>query len=398
MNENEKNVSGLEILESNVKIEVISDDELLSENSNRLLNSVNFQNIKTIKNPNNSKNIQSPKIELINKMALNISHALKIIPLFDGKLTELHRFCSCVEVIWSQIAKEDEKKLFMNILKTKLCGQAYEIVHYRDFATWEDLKLALENKFLKRRSQGAVSAELVCIVQDKNENVKSFASKVELLLYELNDICISKQGLANAEIIKKINESTALNSFQDGLKDNLKIIIKSHHFNNLNDAIAQAIEEEISHKPTSSSYSRYPYVNSNKNNCAYCKKSGHNIDKCYKRNNRNLRYANFNPNYNNNSTILQTSQNSNNDFPQNTYKHFQSKTYQNNSNLHQSMLSCNYCKREGHSISDCYKKRYNDSLKQQSHSNVKIINHPTVSENQEGSGEMNTTIRVQQLQ
>lgn len=397
MNNNDNNTSVIEILRQDIKIELSSsEDETLSvcAENNQIRNSVNSNSeINVIRE--RSKNIQTNPIEIENKMALNINHALKIIPLFDGKLTELHRFCSCVEVFWSQITKLEEKTLFMKIVKTKLCDQAYEVVHYKNFDTWEDLKLALESKFLKRRSQGAVSAELVCIVQGRNETVKSFASKIEALLYELNDICISRQGLVNAEIIKSINESTALNSFQDGLKDNLKIIIKSHHFKNLSDAIAQAVEEEISHKPTSSSYSKYNQ-NSNNSSCSYCKKSGHNIDTCYKRNNRTSRYSNFTPNFNNNSTV-QNNQNSNIDLPRNNYNNFPPKIYQNRSNLNQTVLTCNYCKRVGHTIVECYKRKNNESVKQESYSNVKIVNYPTAAENQLGSEEMNTSIRVQQL-
>lgn len=346
-------------------------------------------NLETIFTETADLNINSiDKIEINHKMSLNISHALKIIPFFDGKITEIHKFCTCVEVLWSQIVDPKEKLLFMNILKTKLCNQAYEVVHYKNFDKWEDLKLALENKFLKRRSQGAVSAELVCIVQNKSESIKSYSSKVENLLNELNDICISKHGLEHADIIKKVNESTALNSFQDGLKDNLKIIIKSHHFDNLNDAIAQAIEEEISHKPLqNNSYSNIV--------CSFCHKSGHRIDNCFKRNrnfnNGNPIQSNTSRSYEKQYSNLEPVQS------QNPNHSFHPKIYQNNSNYNANS-TCNYCKRVGHNISECYKRKFNASKQQgQTSSNVQVINQSHAPENQIGSEESNTAVRIQNL-
>lgn len=254
--------------------------------------------------------------------ALDISVMLKIVPFYDGKSDELHKFCTCADIIWSPLKDKSDKSLFLELIKTKLCGKAYEVVKYSDFENWTDLKNALSKQFIQRRSQGTVSAELIQINQNKNENIRSFSDRIEKLLNELNDICIEKQGKKNANIIFSMNESIALNSFQNGIHEPIRTIIKSHKFKFLSESIEQALDEEISHKPNIY--------------CNHCKTNTHSSQNCYKRN------KNSNSSLKNNNS---TDQNS-------------SKSQTNENNTTRTVKKwCVYCKKSGHIIEDCYKKK-----------------------------------------
>lgn len=276
--------------------------------------------------------------ETENMADLDISVMLQIIPFFDGKSADLHKFCTCADIIWTPLTQKNDKSLFLQLIKSKLSGKAYEIVKYTDFENWADLKKALYKQFIQRRSQGTVSAELIQINQNKNENIRSFADKIEKLLNELNEICIEKQGKVNAKIVVNMNESIALNSFENGIHEPIRTIVKSHRFNTLSKSIEQALDEEISHKPN--------------NFCNHCKTNTHSSQNCYKRN------KNSNPSSKSNSN--NTDQNN-------------SKLQSNENNSTRTVKKwCVYCKKSGHIIEDCYKKKSNIEKNNANESSAKI--------------------------
>lgn len=281
--------------------------------------------------------------QIKNKMSeeLDENFMLKIIPSFNGNAKEFHKFCTCAEIVWNPLKAKNDKSLFLNIIKSKLCDQAYEVVRYTKFESWNDLKLALERKFIQRRSQGTVSSKLVQLNQLKNENVRSFADKVEQLLNELNEICIEKQGIDSARVIYALNESTALNSFQGGLQEPLRTIVKANNFTTLSQAIERALDEEISHKPLN----LY---------CSFCKTSTHNTKNCYRNKNSN----------NNSHNASQPSTSFNN-----SHKKSDNQTEQlNNSDNNAPKKFCNYCKKRGHLVKDCFR------LENKKHSNANASN------------------------
>lgn len=231
--------------------------------------------------------------------SLDLNIALKIIPEFDGTSSQLHKFIACSNTVNDSLNAAD-KKLFLDfVVKPKLLGAAYEVVKYKEFHTYESLRDELKLKFSITRSIAHIQSELFNIQQLENEQVRSYAERVQKLLSELNDACIASQGEDAADVIRSINSITAIKSFENGLNSNLKVIIKACRFTDLKEAIEKAMEEELS----------FPSKNaSNVITCSYCKNVGHHISACRKRmyNNNNKPSTSFNPptyrTYNNNNT------------------------------------------------------------------------------------------------
>lgn len=111
----------------------------------------------------------------------------------------------------------------------------------------------------------------------------------------------------------------------------LKLLIKACRFETLKSSIDKAIEEEQS-SPLQSTFVKSNTPRKNQNVCTYCKKMGHVYDECYNRPNKNT--STFNNNNNNNYKI------NNNSTNPRRFHHF-------------NVVSCAYCKRRGHIISDC---------------------------------------------
>lgn len=231
-------------------------------------------------------------------------------------------------------------------MKKILIDKAYdETVKHNTYLTWNSLKLDLKNRFAEVRSKLQVSQELNTISQGQNEDVRSFGSRVQTLLSQLNDICIVEAVRGSEVFVDKINSQTALIAFQEGLNPSIRLIVKAANCNSLRDSITRAAEEEILMKR------HVPCDFSNKSNlikCQFCKKSGHTADKCF-RIQSNKKLTN-----NNNSQSFENST--------------QSDSY--NKSNKTNNINCAYCKKFGHHINNCYSRKSAEEKKNQNNSNL----------------------------
>lgn len=72
-----------------------------------------------------------------------------------------------------------------------------------------------------------IQTKLFTIEQKYNETVRSFAHRLERLTVDLNDACISCEGQDASGVVQNLNKKSCLESFQEGLKAPIKLIIKA---------------------------------------------------------------------------------------------------------------------------------------------------------------------------
>lgn len=88
-----------------------------------------------------------------NKFAMRMIQSIQYSSMSNKN--DLHKFCKYVDVIWNSIDNNNASKILcMNIIISKLENIAYDVVRYKSSDNWPALKIALENKFIKRRSKG----------------------------------------------------------------------------------------------------------------------------------------------------------------------------------------------------------------------------------------------------
>lgn len=130
------------------------------------------------------------ELENIN-MAFSLETALKMIPEFNGDRDKLHRFITCCDIVGETAINNVERNQFLNVIKCKLTGPAYNIIKYQNFATWDALKLSLQNQYLEKRTIAQIQRELLSSKQNFNESIRDFANRLERLTADLNDACIA---------------------------------------------------------------------------------------------------------------------------------------------------------------------------------------------------------------
>lgn len=325
----------------------------------------------------NDQNSESKLDDLKTTMAFSVDLGIKFIPEYDGSPQELDRFFLNADLLYKTLTDNKEKKLFVEFAKCRLRGKAFNFIKYKNIENWDEFKKELRGQFSEAKSVEQLQVELVQIRQFRNEDVKIYGNRVEQTLSQLNDACILREGTDSSELIQKMNSNTALKAFQDGLKDPIKIIIKACRFTSLRESITKAIEEELS---LNNNKMINPFHNYNEQNkiikCQICQRFGHIATNCVSFRNQNRSQFHNTSNYNNNSNIFRPSFNSTSNFNQNqkpnqsNYRNFSqnlnkseqkpnlsSTTYFNRS-VNQMFINCGYCRKNGHHIRDCNKRKY----------------------------------------
>lgn len=324
-------------------------------------------------------------------MAFKLENAIKLIPSFEGDSTKLQHFIACCDSV-NKVVTDKDIPNFIHLLQSKINDIAFEqTFKYNEYTTWDELKKDLINEFSELYSSEHLQLELINIYQKRDECVKDYARRIQEILSKLNEACIRAEGNDAAKVIKSINSKTALRAFQEGLHDNIKLIIKACRFENFKDAVTKACEEELAYK-LHKQKTNFLTPSRQQVKCQLCFKMGHTASSCYL---RNPREQHSNPS---NFPTFPKSQgpqrfNSSNSIPfRNTNVSF--KGLPGPSNLPNQTIKpifiCTYCKNPGHQINYCFKRRKANANK----------NYDITQDTQGNYQELNkndTTCRVQDI-
>ncbi|XP_071631814.1 uncharacterized protein [Temnothorax longispinosus] len=164
----------------------------------------------------------------------------------------------------------------------------------RDFA---QLNKELEVCYLSRKSTTHLQLEFNTLKQKPGENARVFGLRADKLAMELYDSMIEGRNhtIENKRTILETIQQQALQNFQLGLRDEIKLLVRAQHFVTLQEAIAEASAKEkvngpsgISPRPENNyAYSPQPRDNRSILQCQKCGKYGHHGREC-----RTSRYAN----------------------------------------------------------------------------------------------------------
>lgn len=239
-----------------------------------------FTLLKSHFEPNNSnRDSLDWNLEQEEKMAMPIRDVTKLIPEYDGKEKALDSFIKKIDKLWNYIEEfeANDRTQFLLVLQLKLVDKAAEAVQDNNFDDWDSVKADLMEHITPHRNTEKSELKLCAIKQLPNEDVETYAKRIEDALDTLNRSFAPEN---QNEIIKKENDRKARKTFENGLlESNLRNKAIARGSNTLKEAVDYIIEQELRHselKPVQS-----PSF------CTYCKRNGHTLADCRSRRSSN---------------------------------------------------------------------------------------------------------------
>lgn len=270
-------------------------------------------------------------------MSLRTGELFKLIPMYDGDEISLNKFINACTIA-NNIADEFQKPLLLIHIKNSLKGSASYLINSRDLVDWDEVAQCLINNFGDSRDSVSLIHDLQTFTQKYNETSLQFCSRINAHNAKIrNRILLDKTlscGEKNAQI--DLCDKISLKTVLTGLNKDIGVIIRARNPKDLAEAVSYIQNEEQliyleNSRKRQNIRTNHPKSNFNKSN--YNNYSNKNNP-----NQRSNSYYQNNPQANKFKNSER--QNFNNSRPQNSNNKF-----------------CKFCKKVGHEIEYCYKKK-----------------------------------------
>lgn len=309
---------------------------------------VNRIQIPLINNANSANNdLENEESEesVTNTEKYTLNFLSSLIPkTFSGKRSELNTFLiNCNAAM--NLAKVEQHVPLLYVIMSKIEDPAKSQLTNFTFQNWEQLKEKLTLLYQDKKHYVQLFEELNNLRQNKGENITQYHRRIEeceaKVLASLNQTITDPTLIPGS--IANINQ-IALSRFIFHCSPNLSTFLRWRGFTNLNEALSAAIQEEQVLNLKGNNFGNYQ--RNQNSNFGYQNRN---------QNSRSQKYCTHCPNLSNHST---------HECFKNKNKPFEKKVF--------NIKTCSYCHRDGHEISNCYKRqnsRNNSNKSEASHSN-----------------------------
>lgn len=175
----------------------------------------------------------------------NLKIALSLLPTMTDNDDNTKQLIESIEYYESILSKDEcKQKLIQFILKNRLSQQA-KLKLLQKYASVKELVGDMRKLLLPQKSSTALQTRLQQCRQN-NRKISEFGKEISEIFVELT-ISQACGNSDNYDVLRPINEKTAIKRFADGLRDRrLSTIVAARNFSSLTEAIQAAVDEEIS--------------------------------------------------------------------------------------------------------------------------------------------------------
>lgn len=230
-------------------------------------------------NDNANGTIEPPRVE--------INLLIKLIPEFDGSFDKLTSFIANVSEAY-RLAKEDQRDVLMCFIRAALTGSAQGITQTQTFVDWNSLKLKLIETFGEKKSFAQIQFELQNTRQKPDESIASFTQRVESKTQKLMSTLSFETGAQLDSSQQDLIRKMGLTSFIHNCLPQYGQLLRIRNPTTITEASRLASDEEIALRYQKLSLRNFGQTNkkvyaTNLLHCTFCKKNGHEYEKCFKR-------------------------------------------------------------------------------------------------------------------
>lgn len=158
----------------------------------------------------------------LTELLKNIAH---LVPIFYGTGgtdlgTEARKFIEGCMLAKENLGDNNNTLLIIKCIKTRLCGGAYTYLGNREFSTVESLCEAIKNKYLISKTLAEIQELIVNSKQLPSESAFNFGERIESLLQEAKNLIKTQWGniVEQKSMLDYCNQA-AVRSFIRGLQD-----------------------------------------------------------------------------------------------------------------------------------------------------------------------------------
>lgn len=177
----------------------------------------------------------------------DIRTAISLLPVMNGQEQVTQQLIDGILLYSSLITAETQSQLIDFILKTRLSASA-KLRLKPTYSTVTDLVEDIRKFLLPKKSTEALQTQLFRARQGRR-SIEAYGTELEELFVNLT-IAQSDGDSTKYEILRPLNEKTAIKRFADGLSDpRLSTIVASRQFTSLPEAIRTALDENTMSEP-----------------------------------------------------------------------------------------------------------------------------------------------------
>lgn len=292
--------------------------------------------------------------------------ALELVPKYDGHNLPVWQFARACKRAKEAVPSVDEA-LFVRMLRNKLSHHAYLAVEDENHLTVEKFLDSLKRIFGSGRSSNYYRGQLSMAYKKPNEHILDYIGRVKDLRTAIVEGDQTNLDRTLNETELATIESFALEALYEGLPREYRTELRAEGYSSFQDACSKILvinkrleREEARNRNTrnfrdnslpsnatripqrdppnsSNGQSNHP-DHGNQKICSYCKKFGHLVLECRKRQyDNNNSYRNFSNNNNNNQRY-----NNNNNYRNNDHNFRSNNNYRNNNNNYTNNNSGNH--------------------------------------------------------
>jgi len=296
--------------------------------------------------------------------------ALNLIPLFNGEnADDSFAFHNACEYALQSIDPAEKENLIRGIT-TRLIGKAIRPFRHKKPTTYKELKEILDLTVNKKQTLTHLHSKLSTFKIGSGESIQQYSDRAEQLYYDIIEASMATNEISNTEDLSKITERQILSAYTEGLPHDTKILVKASRPNKLSDCVQIALEEETSRINQKEIRKN---INDYKNNRSDSKPSNN-----YGSKTNSVQRSNSRPPgacFRCGRTNHQAKQCRASEADQVRYKELQNKSKTETKAIR--IVTCNYCKKPNHTISECRKRKYVNERKAQEQQGTSSGNEQT---------------------